>query len=109
MKTETEQLEKQAEEYRLQQAKELLRALGFLPDQRGRYWKEEDLVAQKKKFYLVAKQPCPTDGKDHDFKVACSFLNEVQRFEIQAAPGDLICKKCLGPLEDYLMFWVVEK
>ena len=109
MKETEEQLEKQAEEYRLEQAKGLLRALGYLPDQYGRFWKKEDLEAQGKKFYLVAKQPCPIDGKDHDFKVAYSFLDEAQRFEIGAIPGDLVCKKCLGLLQDYLMVWVVEK
>ena len=106
METE-EQLEKQADEYRLQQAEDLLRALGYLPDQAARWWKEEDLVAQKKKFYRIAR-PCP-EGGDHNFKPAYIFLDEAQRFEIGAAPGDLVCKKCLGLLEDYLMFWVVEK
>lgn len=104
-----EQLEKHAEEYRLQQAEDLLRALGYLPDQAARWWKKEDLEAQGKKFYLVAKQPCPIDGKHHDFKVAYSFLNEAQRFEIGADPQGQVCTKCLGLLEDYLMFWVVEK
>jgi hypothetical protein len=108
MKETEEQLEKQAEEYRLQQASDLLRTLGYLPDQHGRYWKEEDLVAQKKKFYRIAR-PCPIDSKGHDFKAAYLFLGEAQRFEIGAALGDLVCKKCLGQLSDYLMFWVVEK
>ena len=109
MKETEEQLEKQADEYRLQQAEDLLRALGYLPDQHGRFWKKEDLEAQGKKFYLVAKQPCPIDHRDHDFKPAYLFLNEAQRFEIGADQQGQVCTKCLGLLEDYLMFWVVEK
>ena len=108
-KIEEDMKEKVAHEYRLQQARGLLRALGYLPDQHGRYWKKEYLEAQGKKFYLVAKQPCPIDHKDHDFKPAYLFLNEAQRFEIGAAPGDLVCTKCLSLLQDYLMFWVVEQ
>lgn len=92
----------------LEQARQLLKALGYLEDQHGRFWKEADLEAQKKKFYRIAR-PCPIDNKDHDFKAACSFLSEAQRFEIQVAPGDLLCTKCLGSLEDYLGFWVSEK
>ncbi len=109
MKETEEQLEKQADEYRLQQAEDLLRALGYLPDQAARCWKKEDLKAQGKKFYLVAKQPCPIDSKDHDFKPAYLFLGEAQQFEIGASPRNLVCTKCLGLLEDYLMFWVIEK
>ena len=104
-----EQLEKQAEEYRLQQARGLLKAFGYLPDQHGRFWKKENLEAQGKKFYLVAKQPCPIDHEDHNFRPAFTFLTEAQRFEISADPQAQACTKCFGLLEDYLMFWVVEK
>jgi hypothetical protein len=103
-----EQLEKQAEEYRLAEAEALLGALGYLPDQHGRYWKEEDLVAQGKKFYRIAR-PCQLDHKDHAYKPANLFLGEQQQFDIGASPQDQVCRKCLGLLQDYLMFWVVEK
>lgn len=51
---------------------------------------------------------CPFGGK-HSWAPAYTFLNEAQQFEIGAVPDGLVCKKCLGQLSDYLMFWVVEK
>ena len=100
-KIEEDMKAKAAHEYRLKQARQLLKLLGYVPDQAGRYWKEEDLVAQKKKFYRIAR-PCPIDSQSHDFHPAFTFLNEAQRFEIGAGPQDLCCKKCLGLLQDYM-------
>jgi hypothetical protein len=69
--------EKAASAYRLRQAEELLRALGYVPF-------------------------CPIDNEPHDFQPALSFMSEVELFEIRPDPQDLICKKCLGSLQDYM-------
>ena len=80
MENETEKIEnddpdeKAASAYRLKQAEELLKA----------------------------KQICPIDNEPHDFQPALSFMSEVELFEIRPDPQDLICKKCLGSLQDYM-------
>ena len=87
--------EKAASAYRLKQAEELLKALGYI-------WKKPDPEEEEKKFYLAGKQICPIDNEPHDFQPALSFMSEVELFEIRPDPQDLICKKCLGSLQDYM-------
>lgn len=84
----TENEDPAASAYRLKQAEELLKALGYMP------------VPNSK--FVAGKQICPTDSKPHDFQIASSFLNESEIFEIQAQPQDTICRKCLGFLEDFM-------
>ena len=88
MENETEKPEKQplkeqaASAYRLKQAETLLKALGYLQ--------------------IPNSKICPIDNEPHDFQPALSFMSEVELFEIRPDPQDLICKKCLGSLQDYM-------
>ena len=94
--------EKAASAYRLRQAEELLRALGYVPFPNSNFWKKPDSEEEEKKFFLAGKQICPIDNEPHDFQPALSFMSEVELFEIRPDPQDLICKKCLGSLQDYM-------
>ena len=94
--------EKAASAYRLKQAEELLKALGYMPVPNSKLRKKPDPEEEEKKFYLAGKQICPIDNEPHDFQPALSFMSEVELFEIRPDPQDLICKKCLGSLQDYM-------
>ena len=98
----TENEDPAASAYRLKQAEELLKALGYMPVPNSKFWKKPDPEEEGKRFFVAGKQICPTDSKPHDFQIASSFLNESEIFEIQAQPQDTICRKCLGFLEDFM-------
>ena len=88
----------------LVQYRKCLLQFGFLPDQYGRFWKEKELKAKGIKFHRIIK-PCPIDGKDHAWP-SYTFLPESQRVKLGIGPKDLVCRKCNGLLEDYLMLQV---
>ncbi|MCL4373918.1 hypothetical protein M1367_03520 [Candidatus Marsarchaeota archaeon] len=106
MKETEEQLEKQAEEYRLKQARQLLKLLGYQEGPDGHWDKPVGTQKPQKKQqrYRIAL-PCPVGG-EHDWAPASTF-SEVERFELGAQPQDMICRKCWGLLSDYLV--VIEK
>jgi hypothetical protein len=105
MKETEEQLEKQAEEYRLEQARDLLRALGYQEGPDGHWYKPEDTQKpQKKQQRYHTALPCPAGGQ-HDWVPASTF-SEVELFEIGAQPQDQVCRKCWGIRREYE---VVEK
>jgi hypothetical protein len=105
METENEKIEedpteKAAHEYRLLQARQLLKLLGYQEGPDGHWYKPEDTQKpQKGRQRYQTALPCPAGGQ-HDWASASTF-SEVERFEIGSAPGDLVCKKCWGLRKEY--------
>ena len=99
-KIEEDMKEKAAHEYRLEQARQLLKLLGYQEGPDGHWYKPEDTQKPQKKQqrYCIAL-PCPAGGQ-HDWAPASTF-SEVELFEIGALPSDMVCRRCYGIRREY--------